>query len=370
MEETRQANLDPNTQASDASPRSETDPLALTLILPAFNEAAIVEKNLRSICDYMDTLDPGYGWEALVVNDGSLDDTGAIAEGFARTRANVRVVHHHRNQGLGQALRTGFESARGDYLIVLDIDLSYGPDHIPLLVDKIRATQADIVASSPYMKGGKISHVPWHRKALTIWSNRFLSLVAKGNMSALTPMVRAYDRRFLQQLDLKSAGMDINLEIIYKAMMLNARIEEIPSHLDWELQRAEGEARQSKMKILRHTVAVLISGFLFRPVLFFVLPGLAFLLMSAYTNYWGVVRIFEAYDRLPPGSWNMERFDASVAAAFSLAPHTYIVGGMTLMLAIQLLGLGVLALQSTSYFEQTFHLGSTLLRNQRESAED
>jgi hypothetical protein len=183
-------------------------------------------------------------------------------------------------------------------------------------------------------------------------------------------MVRAYDRRFLQRLDLKSAGMDINLEILYKAMMLGARIEEIPSHLDWALQRAEGEARQSKMKILRHTVAVLISGFLFRPVLFFVFPGLVFLLMSAYANYWGIVRIFEAYDRLPPGAWGMDRFDAAVAAAFDLAPHTFIVGGLTLMLAIQLLGLGVLALQSTSYFEQSFHLGSTLLRNQRGASGD
>ena len=366
MEDTRFESSPPDSREAVSAPGVETGRPALTLILPAFNEAAILEKNLRRICGYMDDLGPEYGWEILVVNDGSLDDTGAIAEDFVRTRANARVAHHHRNQGLGRALRTGFENARGDYLVVLDIDLSYGPEHIPLLMDKIEETQADIVASSPYMKGGTISHVPWHRRVLTIWSNRFLSLVAKGSMSSLTPMVRAYDRRFLQQLDLRSTGMDINLEIIYKAMMLNARIEEIPSHLNWELQRAEGDARQSKMKILRHTVAVLISGFLFRPVLFFVFPGLLFLLMSFYANYWGVVRILEAYHRLPPGPWSMDRFDASVASAFALAPHTYIVGGMTLMLAIQLLGLGVLALQSTSYFEQIFHLGSTVLRNQRE----
>jgi hypothetical protein len=124
------------------------------------------------------------------------------------------------------------------------------------------------------------------------------------------------------------------------------------------------------MKIMRHTVAVLISGFLFRPVIFFVLPGLSFLAMSVYTNFWVVVRVVEQYRLLPPAAWSMHRFDASVAAAFQLAPHTFIVGGITLMLAIQLLGLGVLALQSTHYFEHLFHLGSSVLKHQRLSRPD
>jgi glycosyltransferase involved in cell wall biosynthesis len=337
----------------------------VSIIVPAFNEAAILEKNLDRIVSFMGAWQKETPWEIVVINDGSLDQTGLIADVYAREQKNVRVVHHHRNMGLGQALRTGFEHCRCDYVVVLDVDLSYGPEHIPLLLSKIEESGADIVASSPYMKGGKISNVPWLRKVLTVWSNRFLSAVAKGSLSSLTPMVRAYDRRFLQSLDLNSTGMDINLEIIYKAMILNGRIQETPSHLDWSLQRAEGAGRQSKMKILRHTLAVLVSGFLFRPVLFFVLPGLAFLVMSAYTNYWVVVRVLEQYGRLPPGPWSMDRFDSAVAAAFTLAPHTFTVGGVTLMIAIQLLGLGVLALQSTRYFEDVFHLGSTLLQGQR-----
>ncbi len=339
----------------------------VSLALAGFNEAAIVEKNLATLCDYMESLEAKYRWEIVFVNDGSEDDTGALAEAFAVTRQNVRVLHHPRNFGLGQALQTAFANCRGDYIVVLDIDLSYGPEHIPKLVDRIQESKAKIVATSPYMKGGKISNVPWLRKYLSVGSNRFLSTVAKGNLSSLTPMVRAYDRKFVQKLDLGSMGMDINLEIIHKAMLLNAHIEEIPSHLDWALQREEGDTRQSKMKIFRHTVAVLVWGFLFRPVLFFLVPGLIFLAASIYTNFWTCLHIYEQYQKLPPGPWGMDRFDAAVAAAFSVAPHTIIIGGMTLLLAVNFIAWGILALQNTNYFEQMFHLGTTIMNDQRQS---
>jgi glycosyltransferase involved in cell wall biosynthesis len=338
---------------------------SVTVLFPAFNEAAIIEKNLDKTYKFLEGASHANDWEILVVDDGSVDQTGHIAQAFSANHDYVRVVHHHHNMGLGQALRTGFAEARGDYVIVLDVDLSYGPEHILPLLERIEQSGASIVATSPYMKGGRISNVPMLRKVLTIWSNRFLSTVAKGRLSSLTPMVRAYDRRFLQSLDLNSMGMDINLEIIYKAMMLNARIEEIPAHLDWSLQRAEGAARASKMKILRHTAAVLVSGFLFRPMVFFVLPGLAFLAMSIYANYWVVVRSIEQYSLLPLQGFSMDRLDSAVAAAFEQAPHTFTVGGITLLVAIQLIGLGILALQNTQYFEHIFHLGSSLLKHQR-----
>lgn len=344
--------------------------VAVSLVLAGLNEAAIVEKNLATLCEYMETLDPPLTWEIVFVNDGSTDKTGDIVEAFARTRSNIRVLHNERNRGLGHALRLAFEHCRGEYVVCLDVDLSFGPDHIPKLIAKIRETKAKIVATSPYMKGGQITKVPWLRKIMTIWSNRFLSFVAKGKLSSMTPMVRAYDRRFLESLDLRSNGMDINIEILFKAMILNAPIAELPSHMDWSLQREEGLGRQSKMKIFQHTLAVLFSGFLFRPVLFFVLPGLVFLLMSIYTNFWMFVRVVEEYRRMDAAGGGIHQFDAAVAAAFSAAPHTFIVGGLTLVIAIQLIGLGILALQSTRYFEEMFHLGSSILKGQRRAAKN
>jgi glycosyltransferase involved in cell wall biosynthesis len=338
----------------------------VSLVLPAYNEAAIVEKNLVLLCQYMQSLEDEYRWEIIVINDGSTDETGPLAEAFAETHENIHDLHHKVNFGLGQAFKFAFNHCQGDYIVTLDFDLSYGPEHIQKLLDEIRQTKAKIVVTSPYMKGGKISHVPWLRRTLSIWANRFLSTTAKGDLSTLTSMVRVYDAKFLRTLDLKSMGMEINPEIIYKAMLLQARIKEIPAHLDWYLQKAEGIKRRSSMKVLRHTMSVLLSGFLFRPVMFFILPGMALLSFSFFANAWVFIHFIEHYRMLTQYSGFGLRASAAVAAAFSLSPHTFIIGGMTLMLAIQLISLGILALQSKSYFEEIFHLGSTIYKFTRE----
>lgn len=354
--------IDPQSDASSLD-TWVTAPL-VSLVVAGFNEAAIIEKNLQALCDFMETLDPDTSWELVFINDGSTDATGEIVERFARYRTNVRVFHHETNRGLGAALRLAFAKCRGDYIITLDADLSFGPQHIPLLLDKIRQTGAKVVTSSPYMKGGKISQVPWLRRIMTIGSNQFLSAVAKTRVTSITPMVRAYNRRYIQSLDLRSTGMDINVEIMYKTMILNEPVAEIPAHMDWSLQRAEGAARQSKMKIMRNIFAVLLSGFMFRPFFFFILPGLICLAMSAYANFWLIAHVVEQYAAVDPAVVGLDRFDAAVAAAFHVAPHAFIVGGLTLVVAIQLISLGIVALQNTNNFEQLFHLGTSILRNQ------
>jgi glycosyltransferase involved in cell wall biosynthesis len=344
--------------SSEADGRTEK-PL-LSLVVPAYNEALIVEKNLTALCQCMKSLEEKYQCELIFVNDGSADETGWLAEAFARTRDNVHVLHHPRNFGLGQALRSGFRRCRGDYIVTVDLDLSYAPSYIEELVEKMRESKAKVVAASPYMKGGKISNVPWLRRILSVGANRFLSIAAKRNLSTLTGMVRAYDRKFLNTLSLRSMGMEINPEIIYKTMLLNGSIEEIPAHLDWKLQKAEGTKRRSSMKILRQVVSVLLSGFLFRPVMFFIFPGFVLLLFALYADAWVLIHFFEHYSNLSQYGRFDIRASAAVIAAFNGAPHTFIVGGLTSILSIQLISLGILALQSKSYFEEIFHLGTSL----------
>lgn len=332
----------------------------VSLVVPAYNEAPIMEKNLTALCQYMESVEDNYRWEMIVINDGSTDETGQLAEAFAKTRDNIRVLHHPRNFGLGQALRSAFRRCRGDYIVTVDLDLSYAPSYIQQLVEKMRESKAKVVAASPYMKGGKISNVPCLRRILSVWANRFLSITAKGNLSTLTGMVRAYDRKFLSKLSLKSMGMEINPEIIYKTMLLNGSIEEIPAHLDWKLQKAEEIKRRSSMKILRQMVSILLSGFLFRPVTLFLFPGFVLLLFALYADAWVLIHFFEHYSNLPQYSRFDIRASAAVIAAFNGAPHTFIVGGLASILSIQLISLGILALQSKSYFEEIFHLGTSL----------
>ena len=350
--------------AAPAEPAAATRPL-VSVVVPAYNEAAIVEASLGILCRYLESLEREYRWEIVCVNDGSADATGQLVEAFAAGRDNVRVLHHAVNCGLGQALTDAFAECRGDYIVTLDVDLSYSPDHIRRLLARLRETGAKVVVASPYMDGGHISHVPWVRRMMSVWANRFLSATAEGSLSTLTGMVRAYDARFVRTLDLRAQGMDINPEVIYKSMLLRARIEEVPAHLDWQVQNAAGPRRKSSMKVLRHVTSTLLSGFLFKPFMFFMLPGLALLFFALYVNTWVFVHFVTHYQRYPDVAWFFSRASLAVAGAYHEAPHTFFVGLTSLMLSVQFISLGILALQSKRYFEEIFHLGTTVYRSIR-----
>jgi glycosyltransferase involved in cell wall biosynthesis len=344
----------------------------VSIVAPAYNEAQIIQANLTILCDYMHTLDGQYDWEIIVVNDGSRDESGYLAEQFAETVSTVsqvRVVHHRGNKGLGQALRTGFDQSKGDYIVVVDLDLSYSPEHIARLLDRIEETQAAMVVASPYMPGGSIKNVPWLREALSVWANRFLSFASKRSLATLTGMVRVYDAEFIRTLNLRSRGMDINPEIIHKALLLMSQIEEIPGHLHWRIpepalanaSKKNAKKRGSSMKILRHTYDVLFSGFMFRPVVFFLLPSLLMFTLSAYANVWVVIHCITKYQAMA-GLGQVPDATVAVAQAYAYAPHAFVIGGMTLMLSIQLFSLGIVSAQSKSYFEELFYLGSATYR--------
>jgi hypothetical protein len=202
--------------------------------------------------------------------------------------------------------------------------------------------------------------VPRLRKLLSIWANRFLSLLAHGHLSTLTCLVRAYDGPFIRSLNLRAMGMEVMPEMIYKSMVLRASIDQVPATLDWQLQ-AGPTARKSSMRILRQVRGTLLSGFVFRPFFFFVLPGLVLLAFSLYVNVWMLVHYFQALAALPPET--PARVSVAVANAYRDFPHTFIVGLFSLTLSVQLISLGVIALQSKNYFEEMFHIASSIKRN-------
>jgi glycosyltransferase involved in cell wall biosynthesis len=344
----------------------------VSVLVAAYNEEALIATNLPRICDYMDTLAERYRWEMIVVDDGSTDRTAELAQEFAAGRDNVRVLRHPMNFRLGQALRYGISQCRGQYIVTLDVDLSYDPRHVGALLERIRETRAKIVLASPYMKGGRTTRVPFVRRMLSRWGNRFLALTARGlgpagNLSTLTGITRAYDARFLRSLNLTSAGAEINAEILYKALILDARVEEIPGHLDWTAQRKAHAVRRSGMRIPRGILFSLLTGFIIRPFAFFIIPGLLLLLVAAYVTAWIGIHVARHYGEV---SATAGRFDPAIsealARAFEQSPHAFIVGGITLIVAMQLIGLGLLALQLKQYFEEMFHLGTRVYSNTSE----
>jgi glycosyltransferase involved in cell wall biosynthesis len=360
--------IDPLDAVSNAKP-------FVSVVVPAYNESEILEQNLDTLYRYMEYLEHDYDWEIIIINDGSRDNTGALAESFAKTKPYIRVIHHRINSGLGQALRTGFEAANGEYVVTLDIDLSYMPEHIEPLLTRIVQSRADVVVTSPYMRGGQVSNVPWLRLVLSVWANRFLSAAAKRNVSTLTGMVRAYRTSFVRSLNLNTSGMDINPEVIHKGIVLGAKIEEIPAHLNWRTQndsrrasndRPKTNRRKSSMKILRHTWNTFYFGFVFRPVMFFIIPSFLFFVLAIYAGGWAAVHSWTNYVALSKTASVVDPTEA-VAAAFQQAPHTFVLGGMFLMLSIQLFSLGILSMQSKRYFEEIFQLGTAIYTNTQRS---
>jgi glycosyltransferase involved in cell wall biosynthesis len=334
----------------------------VSIVAPAFNEAELLERNIARLLAYCDGLESQYRWELIIVNDGSSDNTAEVAERLAERDPRIVVLHHPRNRGAGKALSTGIAASRGDYVVTLDIDLSYSPEHVERLLTALREKDAQLVLASPYMEGGELTNVPWLRRVMSVWANRFLRAISHhGKLSTITSMVRAYEGPYIRALALRSTGLAIMPETVYKTMILRGRIEQIPAHLDWSAQVAKGIKRRSSMRIVRQIISTILAGFIFRPFMFFVLPGLLLLGFAAWVNFWMIVHFVEALNA-PEVAASPGRVSLAVAVAYREYPHTFIVGLLSLMLSIQLISLGILALQSKNYFEEIFHLGSSLRR--------
>lgn len=341
----------------------------ITVVAPCYNEEAILELNIGSITEYMKGLGDRYNWEVLIINDGSKDDTGAIADRLAAANQHVRVIHHPSNLNLGNALQTGFKNSKGDIVVVMDIDLSYGVEYIDQMTDKLLETNADIVIASPYMKGGKVTAVPFLRSVMSKYVNKFMHFAAQDKYYTFTGMVRAYKKSFIQTVNLKTKDYEIMPEIIYKSMILRAKIVEIPAHLDWTAQNKFAGKRTSSLRVVRSFFSGLMSGFIFRPYIFFMGIGAILMLLSLYELVWLLFDTLGDLSNpriLAPGEvWS---FSHSLAAQFKKNPQSFLVGGITFVIAIQFLSLGFLSLQSKRYFEELFHLGTANLKQSRGSA--
>ena len=335
----------------------------VSIIIPGYNEEAIFVSNMNIMCQYMKGLEYKYDWEIIFINDGSKDKTGVLAEDYSKNHKCLTVLHHIVNLNLGNALKTGFAHAKGRYIVTMDLDLSYDTCHIEQLLDTLITTQADVVLASPYMKGGKVTAVPFTRRIMSRWVNRFMRVAAQEKFHTFTGMVRGYKTEFIKNLNLKTKDYEINPEILYKAMILRARIIEIPAHLDWTEQNKFGPKRTSGMRIIKTFFSGLMAGFIFRPYIYFFGVGTFLLILSLYIIGWIAINTFIEYPKIQidPQVFD-DRFSMAIGKVFQDRPHAFYVGGISLIAAIQVLSLGFISLQNKRYFEETFHLGTSIFK--------
>jgi glycosyltransferase involved in cell wall biosynthesis len=338
----------------------------VTILVPAYNESDHIQKNLGLLRDHMVGLSSAYDWEILVVDDGSSDNTGAQVEEFAAENERVRLKSHRTNLGLGRALTTGFRWTKADYIVTCDADLSYSPDHVSALLDTIVTTGSSIVIASPYMRGGTVTGVPAFRALLSRWANRFLGRMSMRRLSTVTGMVRAYDGHFIRSMTVKALGPQVNSEIIYKAQVLRAPVVEIPAHLHWTRDETDTARRKLHFNMLRTIIDFSFAGFIFRPFFFFMLPGVIILLGAAYAIGNSIYHVVTAW-AAGSGAFD-DRLTESFATAFARSPHSFVVGGIGLIVAVQLISLGLLSAQNKRYFEDGYNLAAAI-HGSRQSAQ-
>jgi glycosyltransferase involved in cell wall biosynthesis len=198
----------------------------LSVVIPAFNEAATIERVLRRVSKA--PLPAQVELEIVVVDDASTDGTQAkLQELTAAGEYAFKLVLHEQNQGKGAALRSGFAAAEGDFILVQDADLEYHPRDYPILLQPFLEDEADVVYGSRFLGGPHRVLFFWHyigNKLLTLLSNMFTDL----NLSDMETGYKVFRREVLENLTLRSNRFAIEPEMTAKVARQRVRIFEVP----------------------------------------------------------------------------------------------------------------------------------------------
>ena len=340
----------------------QTNP-ELSVVIAAYNEEPVITKNLRHIVDELSKR-PNVLWEMICVDDGSTDNTGILMDDFASKNPRVHVFHHRRNFGQGRALRTAFDQCRGDVIVTLDADLSYGPEYIFQLMDTLRDKNVEIALASPYAKGGTVRNVPFYRHFLSRYGNLYLAKMSRYPISTSTSVVRAYRRDVMDTLDLTSDGMELQLEILMKAHMMGFRVFEIPACLEWSDDKAVKAdfRRVSKMRILRTVRLYLLMGWLQRPAYFFIILSWLLIIPGAYMAFTVALVTFRILaEKIPLGV--AKALEVTLKELVTDYYQNIVFSSAFLLIGILSFAFSLILLQNKFYFEELYRLGQNIRKS-------
>lgn len=228
---------------------------SLTLLLPAYNEAASLTAMRPGLLRLVDIASQkGMGVRVIVVDDGSSDDTAMVASQLPKTQ----VIKHRENRGLAEALRTLLRTSLADsepsgFCVIMDADNTMDPVDAIDLVEALAASNGDVAIASRFAAGGTYSGVPVHRAVLSQGASIVFRLWARvPNVRDYTCGFRAYRMTALANLQrnhkalFNADGFSASVELLLRLHRLGATIIEVPFHL-----RYDKKAGASKIRLWR-----------------------------------------------------------------------------------------------------------------------
>ena len=214
------------------------------LILPTYNEAQNIEAIVRTSLEQLATT--GLEHTILVVDDGSPDGTGEIADRLAGEHPQVRVMHRPAKLGLGRAYLAGFEDALAhgaELVLEMDSDFSHAPADLPRLIAAARA--ADLVLGSRYVPGGGVENWGRLRRVLSRGGSWYARVLLGVPVRDLTGGFKCFNRRVLEAIDLSGVhanGYGFQIELTYRAIQAGFTVAEVPILFR---ERREGQSKMT-----------------------------------------------------------------------------------------------------------------------------
>lgn len=210
------------------------------VVMPTYNEA----QSIRNMVSRVRTAVPDA--DLLIVDDGSPDGTGAIADELARNDGAVSVVHRPGKAGLGSAYLRGFELALRDgydAVVEIDADGSHDPAELPAMLELLAQGEATLVIGSRWVEGGSVVNWPWLRRAISRTGNRYARWMLRSRLHDLTAGFRAYRTQALRGLDravISSQGYCFQVELAWRIEHSGALVLEHPIAF---VERASGRSK-------------------------------------------------------------------------------------------------------------------------------
>jgi dolichol-phosphate mannosyltransferase len=209
--------------------------------LPTYNERENLEPMVRALGEVLDTSRDG----VLVIDDGSPDGTGEIADGLAAELSWVSVLHRDRKEGIGPAYVAGFRRvlAEGaELLFEMDCDFSHDPHDVPRLI--AASSDADLVLGSRYVAGGGTENWGLLRRVISRGGCLYAQVLLGVRVRDLTGGFKCFRRSALEVIDLDALsahGYAFQIETTYRVLRTGLRVAEIP------IRFTERRAGASKM---------------------------------------------------------------------------------------------------------------------------